>query len=91
MFCMHPSSSNITRCQVPSFVRVWFNDSVDDIDFAPRQAISPVVKSHHVLGCGLMIQRMILIFIKCYSENNLKGYNNGNSHHEKTAVDRNKV
>ena len=29
----HPSSSNITRCQVPSRVRAWFHDSAGDIDF----------------------------------------------------------
>ena len=34
-----------------------------------RQAISPVAKFHHVLGRGFMIQRMILIFIKCLSPN----------------------
>ena len=28
-----PSSSNITRCQVPSRVRAWFPDSAGDIDF----------------------------------------------------------
>ena len=30
-----------------------------------RQAISPVAKFHHVLGRGFMIQRVILLFIKC--------------------------
>ena len=29
----HPSSSNITRCQVPSRVRAWFRDLAGDIDF----------------------------------------------------------
>ena len=29
----HPSSSNVTRCQVPSRVRAWFHDSAGDIDF----------------------------------------------------------
>ena len=29
----HPSSSNITSCQVPSRVRAWFDDSADIIDF----------------------------------------------------------
>ena len=29
----HPSSSNITRCQVPSRVRAWFHDSAGDINF----------------------------------------------------------
>ena len=29
----HPSSNNMTRCQVPSSVRAWFHDSADDIDF----------------------------------------------------------
>ena len=29
----HPSSRNITRCQVPSRVRAWFHDSAGDIDF----------------------------------------------------------
>ena len=34
-----------------------------------RQAISPVAKFHHMLGCGFIIQRVILIFIKCLSAN----------------------
>ena len=34
-----------------------------------RQALAPVAKSHHVLGRGFMIQRVILIFIKCLSVN----------------------
>ena len=34
-----------------------------------RQAISPVVNFHHALGRGFMIQRVILIFIKCLSAN----------------------
>ena len=29
----HQSTSNITRCQVPSRVRAWFHDSAGDIDF----------------------------------------------------------
>ena len=29
----HPQSSNITRCQVPSRVGLWFHDSVGDNDF----------------------------------------------------------
>ena len=29
----HPSSSNITRCHVPSRVRAWFRDSAGAIDF----------------------------------------------------------
>ena len=29
----HPSSSNVTRCQVPSHVKAWFRDSAGDIDF----------------------------------------------------------
>ena len=33
-----------------------------------RQAISPVAKFHHVLGRGFMIQRVIMIFIKCLSQ-----------------------
>ena len=32
-FSYHPSSSNITRRQVPSRVRAWFYDSAGDIDF----------------------------------------------------------
>ena len=32
-------------------------------------AISPIAKFHHVLGRGFMIQREILIFIKCLSAN----------------------
>ena len=34
-----------------------------------RQAILPVAKFQHVLGRGFMIQRVILIFIKCLSAN----------------------
>ena len=34
-----------------------------------RKAISPVAKFYHVLGGSLMIQRVILIFIKCLSAN----------------------
>ena len=34
-----------------------------------RQAISPVTKFCYVLGHGYMIQRVILIFIKCLSAN----------------------
>ena len=29
----YTSSSNMTRCQVPSRVRAWFYDSAGDIDF----------------------------------------------------------
>ena len=38
-------------------------------NIARRQAISSVPKFHHVLGRGFMIQRMILLFIKCLSAN----------------------
>ena len=31
----HPSSSNITHCQVPSRVGAWFHDSLGDIEFNP--------------------------------------------------------
>ena len=34
-----------------------------------RQAMSPVAKFRYVLGHGFMIQRVILIFIKCLSAN----------------------
>ena len=34
-----------------------------------RQAISPIAKFHHVLEHGLMIQWVILIFMKCFSVN----------------------
>ena len=37
-----------------------------------RQVISPVSKFYHVLGRGFMIQRMILILIKCLSANQNK-------------------
>ena len=37
--------------------------------FSRRQAISPVAKFHHLLGRGFIIQRVILIFIKCLSAN----------------------
>ena len=43
-------------------VHIFFN-------ITRRQAISPVAKFHHVLGTGFMIQRVILIFIKCLSAN----------------------
>ena len=33
-------------------------------NIACRQAISPVAKFHHVLGRGVMIQRVILIFVQ---------------------------
>ena len=33
LFEYYLSSSNITRCQVPSCVRAWFRDSVGDIFF----------------------------------------------------------
>ena len=36
-------------------------------NIARRQAISTVSKSHHVCGRGLMIQRVILLFIRCFS------------------------
>ena len=42
----HPSSSNITRCQVPSRVRTWFHDSAGDIDFyqmSLSQSESPIL------------------------------------------------
>ena len=34
-----------------------------------RQALSPITKFPHVLGCDIMIQRVILILIKCLSGN----------------------
>ena len=37
-----------------------------------REAISTVAKLHHVIGRGLMIQQVILIFIKCLSANQNK-------------------
>ena len=34
-----------------------------------RQAISPIATFHQVLGRGFLLQRVILIFIKCLSAN----------------------
>ena len=44
-------------------------------NIARRQAISSVPKFDHVLGCGFMIQLMILIFIKCLSANQNRLFN----------------
>ena len=40
-----------------------------------RQALTHVAKSHQVLGRGFMIQRVILIFIKCLSANQNQLFN----------------
>ena len=38
-------------------------------NFARRQVTSPVAKLQHVLGRGFVIQRVILIFMKCLPVN----------------------
>ena len=38
----HPSSSNITRCQVQLRVRVWFHDSEGDIIFFYQNVSQPI-------------------------------------------------
>ena len=60
------------RRQSESMVNCMRINSAQSIFFwniTHRQAISPVAKFHHVLGSGFMIQRVILIFIKCISAN----------------------
>ena len=47
-----PSSSNITRCQVPSRVRAWFHDSAGVIDFyqmSPSQSESTILQESIIL------------------------------------------
>ena len=39
------------------------------LNITRRQAITPVAKFRYLLGHGFMIQRVILIFIKCHSAN----------------------
>ena len=51
----------------PYVHKFWAVDIFGNITH--HQAISPVAKFHHVLGRGIMIQRVILIFIKCLSAN----------------------
>ena len=53
----------VTRKRINSALSIFF------WNITRRQAISPVAKFHHVLGRGFMIQRVILIFIKCLSAN----------------------
>ena len=55
----HPEKTNVDRGAVSMFF--W--------NTTRRQVISSVAKFHHMLGRGFMIQRGILIFIKCLSAN----------------------
>ena len=59
---------NALRCQSES-MRAKIRRSRFFFNITRRQAILPVAKFHHVLGRGFMIQRVILIFIKCLSAN----------------------
>ena len=45
------------------------------LEYNPSSTNITRCKSHHVLGRGLMIQRMILIFIKCFSANQSQLFN----------------
>ena len=58
------SESMVNRTRINSAQSIFFfwNNT-------RRQAISPVVKFHHELGRGFMIQRVILIFIIFLSAN----------------------
>ena len=62
----------LIQCQSESMVNHMRINSAQSIFFwniTRRQAISSVAKFHHVLGRGFMIQRVLLIFIKCLSAN----------------------
>ena len=49
--------------------RIYYAQSIFFRNITRRQVISPVAKIHHVLGRGLLIQRVILFFTKCLSAN----------------------
>ena len=57
------SESMVNRTRINSAQSIFF------LDISRRQAISVVAKCHHVLWHGFMIQRVILIFIKCLLAN----------------------
>ena len=61
-FRWRKSESRVNRTRIKSAQEIFFN-------ITRRQAILPVANFHHVLGRGLMIRRVILIFIKCFSAN----------------------
>ena len=70
MFYMYIQT--LIRCQSESMVNCTRIHSAQSIFFwniTRRQAVSPVAKFHHVLGRCFIIQRVILIFIKCLSVN----------------------
>ena len=63
------------KCSYDASQNLWWINSVHSIFFCHitrRQAISPVAKFHCVLERGFMIQRVILIFIKCLSANQIQ-------------------
>ena len=61
-------SSIVNRTRINSAQTIFFLE----YHITRRQAISPIAKFHHVLGRGFMIQRVILIFIKCLSANQIQ-------------------
>ena len=66
-----PYIHTLIRRQSESMVNRTRINSAQSIIFyiTRRQAISTVAKLHHVIGRGFVIQRVILIFIKCLSAN----------------------
>ena len=62
-FIRRQSESMVNRMRIHSVQSIIF------WNITRRQAISPVAKSHHVLGRGFTIQRVILSVIKCLSAN----------------------
>ena len=56
----NPSSSNITRCQVPLRVRTWFHHSAGDIDFY-KMSLSQWEST-------ILHESIILNFIDCISQ-----------------------
>ena len=61
-------SSIVNRTRINSAQTIFFWE----YHITRRQAISPIAKFHHVLGRGFMIQRVILILIKCLSANQIQ-------------------
>ena len=62
MLIRRQSESMVNRTRQNSAQSIFF-------EITRRQAISPVAEFHYVPGGGFMIQRVILIFIKCLSAN----------------------
>ena len=58
----HPSLSIITRCQVPSRVRVWFHNSAGDIDFYQMSAHQNQLFYMKVLYKKIRLRTMIHIY-----------------------------